>query len=101
MIPILPVSTYVYLCLPMSTQCVYLHMMAQSAKWRVDSVPRNCILPCSYVDVLSEWHGHIAGIRAQCATETDGESGVWQWRVSVAEWRCESHDATFSWRGSW
>ena len=33
---------------------------AQSAKWRENGVPRNCILTtqCSYMDVLSVQHGY-------------------------------------------
>ena len=48
---------------------------AQSAKWRENGVPRNCILTtqCSYMDVLSVQHGNA--IQPQGAIETDSESG--------------------------
>ena len=69
-----------------------LSVMAQSEKWRGMFIGtiygRNCVLAtqCSYVDVLSVRHGNAVGNSAQGATETDGESGFWQWRASVAEW---------------
>ena len=48
---------------------------AQSAQWRENGVPRNCILTtqCSYMDVLSVQHGNA--IQPQGAIETDSESG--------------------------
>ena len=70
-----------------------LSVMAQTAKWREMLVRtiygRNCVLAthCSYVDVLSVRHDNTVGNSAQGAIETDGESGFWQWRASVAAFR--------------